>query len=81
MAITAVLKMKCVRLQPAVGGSPEVVELEEVFDSDVAKSNLHVMPSNAAVPALLNQLIIDKATAQGSFKKDMLYVVNFTETT
>lgn len=78
-AIAAVMKMRCVGLQPAVAGQPETVELVEDVTNSTTNSNLHVMPIASAIPmARMRKITIDKAAAQGKFVKDRSYRVEFT---
>lgn len=78
MAIAAVVRMKCVRLQPAGGGNPEVVDLEEETSNVTTESSVHVMPRGNKVPLATTKLVIDRAAAQGAFIKDKSYKVEFT---
>lgn len=79
-AIAAVMKMKCVRRQPAGGGQPEVIDLEEVTGNTTTETNLHVMPTRQNVPlARMDRITIDAAAAQGAFKIGASYKVEFTE--
>lgn len=78
-AIAAVMKMRCVRLQPAVAGRPEVVDLEEQPSNVATASNLHVMPKSDSVQLTeMQRVVIDKAAAQGAFKVNRNYRVEFT---
>lgn len=75
------MKMKCIRLQPATVGGPEVVTVRESQDTDTAKTNIKTMSQSNPNPRAEMDIIITAAAAQGAFKKDQHYVVAFTETT
>lgn len=81
MAIAAIIKMRCIRLQPAAGGNAEVAELRESSDPDAAKQNIKKHPVSQAQPRADMSLVIDNVAGQAAFKKDQAYVVTFTETT
>ena len=81
MAIAAIMKMKCVRLQPSGGGRAEVVDLEEIDDNDVAKTNIKLSPNPSPVPKAKMTIVITKAAAQGAFANGLFYRVDFTVVT
>lgn len=78
-AITPVMKLRVVGLQPAGGGRGEVVDFEEQTSNVATASNLHVMPKSDSVQLTkMTRVVIDKAVAQGSFIKNRNYRVEFT---
>lgn len=81
MAIATILKMRVIKLQPAVGGQPEIVELRESLDNDTAKTNIRKMPSAQTQPKAEMTIKIDNAAGQGAFALGTYYVVSFTATT
>lgn len=80
-AIATIMKMKCIRLQTAGLGQPEVVTLRETQDNDTAKTNIKVMPQANPQPKAEMDIVITKGTSQGVFKKDQHYRIDFTEIT
>lgn len=77
-AIAAVIRMKCVRLQPAAQSRPEIVDLEEQTSNLTSESNAHIMPPGNFKPAVINGLVIDNPLAKGAFVKGASYSVAFT---
>lgn len=77
-AITAKLKMRAIRVQPAVGGGAEVVDLVEEYEGPTTNTNLHMMPTSMPKQMRETKLNIDNPVAQGSFVKGQAYKVEFT---